>query len=420
MFEEIEIIDLDREFNEQNGKSELTVTQEDDLRRIKRSVQHDVSLASRVLSGGIYGLITNLFKSKNSSSSIRKIQYLFILIVILLIPVALFNRVSTYEIPSTTNISEVHTGTVLNIDMDNNNKLLYSFDNISIKTSDGYINTDLNGWISQDINTSSNEYYIDNQLYSLDKQTKLGAFIVRDDYAYIKYINKARTASKELILSSSKPSDIDVKTLKKSGERFFEKSGILQIRSYTNSFDNSFLMMIETLAGGELNISSLKYYLLNMEGDMYKSYSTSENSEISININGVGTINLNNITKLGNKHQIVYDNTSDVLRVINAESNVEYIYIFAIDNEIMDCYIEDLLETTTENVFIHKDFDNIDSIGYNTFAIKADNKIYCMKLNDMNNKELQNNILRQLGIESKPLKIKRVQTVIPYSRERSR
>lgn len=408
------------------GNKKLTSKQENELKDLKDSIDRNVENTKET------SMITRLFSS-------RTFRYgLCTLVIISIIGAALrINKINSNDISdlsalTSTNISTGKTDTVLKVSMDNEtNELQYSLNNIAIQSGDKTIYLKNISWISNDIGTDTNSYSIDDKEYSISNKLKMHRLDITEDKIYIQYVNEENTASKELILSTSKPNEVKVDELQRKDSRTYEKAGPLSIRIYRNSYDEAFIMLSEQLAGGKLTDKSLVNEMDKIEGSIvlksgavktsidvkgFDSEGNTENTDTSGNIivqlDGLGEINLNKIGALGNGEQLVYDNDTEVLRIRDAVTDIEYAYICGIGNEVIKCSAEELLATTTENLFIHKDFDIEGSAGYRVFAIKTDYNLYILKVES---EDVAMNILEQLGMGDSEFVVKKVQTVIPVN-----
>lgn len=311
------------------------------------------------------------------------------------------NNTQLYTIPNSTS--------VVSIQMNEENTLDYSIERLSCKINNTFINVNNIGWLKSNLDTNTNTYIIDNKEISISKGVHLKTFDIQQNYSYVEYSNTDGTGNKELIISEKIPDTIDIKLFQRSGIRFKEKSNPTQIKSIANSHADMFLMLVETIGGGELNIKSLKDELLNIEGYMAKS---DNSSGIRIDFKDLGSISLNNIDEVKTSPQLVYDSVNDILQIRNKDEDITYISISKINNEKFGCNAEDLIATNIDNMFITLDFDKENSLGYKTFALIGKDNLYCFRLNKLSHISLMNNILNQLGIENKSIEIKVIQRVI--------
>ena len=208
------------------------------------------------------------------------------------------------------------------------------------------------------------------------------------------------------MLCSAKPLDIDTSDIQKQTLRFFEKSNPIMIKSYVNSFNNSFLMVNEAIGGGELNINTLEEEINNIEGKM----TTSEKCDgFILELCELGSLNIKQLNEFKDSPQVMYNSSDGILRIGNKNMNENSLYIFSIYNEKLGIKPEDLLETNIDKVFIHKQFDDENSTGYNTFVVLTENNLYCFKAA---NRDLVLEVLDNLGFDSSLLTIDKIQSVI--------
>ncbi|MBO5386746.1 MAG: hypothetical protein J6A59_01195 [Lachnospiraceae bacterium] len=295
------------------------------------------------------------------------------------------------------------------------NELDYNINSISINTlNNTYVELQNITWLKNNLNTKSDYYMIENEEFLIDKNTQYGSFSITDTTVFIERINKQRTGNKELLLCNRLPYGINTNLMQRNGLRFKESSNPTQVKTLANSYDNSILMLSETLGGGKLSIESLQTPLLNMEYSMHKS---DKLEGMYINFDEVGQLNIMEIPEVNNSPGIVYSKDDKILRVKNMSEDIEYIYISHINNEKFGCFAEDLIETTDEKLFVHMDYDNPNSIGYKTFAILSENNLYCFRINGLYHESLRLNIFEQLGIDMSEIEIKKIQRVIDNNEE---
>lgn len=334
---------------------------------------------------------------------------LLLFVVVIAMAIKLYTGISQDLMAINTMIPSNESYSSLNVSMDNKtNKLVYNIDKVSISSNNNeYLNLSNLAWLRLDIDTDSEQYEIDEKTYTLSKKTFLKTFDIKQDSVYLQYSNIESTALKELILSKEVP-NIDTKSLQTHG-RFKESANPIKIKTTANSFNDSFIMVVEALAGGSLNIESLKPQIKIIESQMSKSVDT---DGIKVNLEELGTLELNKFDELKTSPELIYTEDDGVLRLRNSSENIDYIYISSIDNETIGCKSSDLLATTNDKLFVHIDYDDIDSIGYKTFALKTDTNLYVFKLNKLAHDSLQKELFNQLGIDVDKVEIKTIQTVI--------
>lgn len=349
--------------------------------------------------------------------------------------------------------------TVISVRMDNsNNKLDYSVDKVNIHNTNGQY-TEVNDfkWLKSDIDTDYDKYSINNKDYTIDKKTGLKTLVINDEYVYIEYANNQGNANKEMLLSCAKPIDVDTSGLQSKTLRFYEKSNPIAIKSYTNSFNDSFLMMNESLGGGELNIRTLKDTIDSVESNIKVA---DNKDDIILKFEGLQDLNLNQLKSIGDNIKIEYNSTEGVMKITGtatteqtaetkavegetetnkkdtetekvSEQTTEKsektpeksektpskidkdteneILISDINNKAIGSKAENFLETNLDNVFISKKFDDESSSEYNTFAVLSGTNLYTFKTST---REMVYEILKGLGITPKQIVIDKVQSVI--------
>ena len=413
--EKLEIID-DLEQSVKNDEIKRHVN------NIYRSINEEVNVTKSILKGNIFEIFYKKYKGflrifqKTLNSTENKIKFIASSVLILLSITLVNFMFSNTERVSITNYAD-YKCTSLDVKMNKDTKQIDCLvDTITVNNGAIGISMKEPEWISTNIDTNSDSYLINNNKYIISNKTHVGVIDLAYDMVYIQYVNDENTASKEIIFCNSKPNNIDLNGIQKKGNRYFEKINILNAKAYINSYNNSFIMLTESLSGGNLTLRSLENTLNDIENSI--ECSVIENQNMTINIDELGTLNVCNIPEVSNNPEILYNSDNGVIRVRNKSENIDYIYIFGINNEAMGIYIEDLVETTTDRLFVHKEFDNPESIGYKTFAIKTDNNLYCFKLNEVNYKTLQEEIFTELKMNVDKIELKKIQIVVPYNNER--
>ena len=342
--------------------------------------------------------------------------------------------------------------TVISVRMNNsNNKLDYSVDKVNIHNTNGQY-TEVNDfkWLKSDIDTNYDKYSIDNKDYTIDKKTGLKTLVINDEYVYIEYANNQGNANKEMLLSCAKPIDVDTSGLQSKTLRFYEKSNPIAIKSYTNSFNDSFIMMNESLGGGELNIRTLKDTIDSVESNIKVA---DNKDDIILKFESLQDLNLNKLKSIGDNIKIEYNSTKGVMKITGTATTEQTaetkavegetetnkkdtetgkdseqateksektpskidkdteneILISDINNEAIGSKAENFLETNLDNVFISKKFDDESSSEYNTFAVLSGTNLYTFKTST---REMVYEILKGLGITPKQIVIDKVQSVI--------
>lgn len=396
---------------------EHKVFYEDRLKRFYKHVDAEVNCASKIVKRNLvwYAVVKikeNIDSMRKAMMS-RKTKFIFSAMCITSLLVSyLLLSVEPVEEELKTNMIDDYAGNVISVRMNKDTKTLeYSVDSLSIKTADGYLNTVQPSWLSANLDTNNETYTIDSTEFKVPVETQLYKMDIQNNYVYMQYSNSEKTGNKEFIWSDAVPKTIDTSLIQQEGSRFFEKSNILQCKSYCNSFSNSFLMLSETLGGGRLNKESLKSELTEIEGSITQS-SISFEPKLEIKLDELGTLDLCKIKLLGDNPQVVYDSDTDVLRIRNAGEDADYIYITDINNEALGTNMDSFIATNYDGLFIHYDFDTETSINFKTFAVLTDNNIYCFRLNRVFYKDLQEDLFNQLGIKLTDIEIKKIQRVV--------
>lgn len=391
------------EVNEQNKKIE----------NIIEKINRDAKDTVKFIRTSKFKQIQNMFNEyRNMLKTPGAIQKIYMIIIAATICLAIAVKVLTYDVELPHMATLENSQSVIEITMNKeNNNLEYSVNEVAIKSKDRPLISLSNlSWLEKNIDTLTKSYEIEDKKYKIYKKTELNQLKINKDIVYIQYTNKNDTASKELIIAKEEPNILDTRDMRKINRRFKEKSNPIQVKTKANSYRDSFIMLTETLAGGKLEINSLKNEIVNIESLLGES---DEYNGITLKFNELGEINLSKIDEIKESPEITYNKDTDILAVRNSSENIDYFYISRINNDNFGCYAENLIATTNENVFVHEDYDNTESIGYKTFAIKTDNNLYCFRLTEIAHESLQINIYKQLGIKTNKIEIKKVQTVIP-------
>lgn len=396
---------------ENNIKSsrELTPAQEEDLNNLLNRIDKEVDETTDVIDK-IKSLKNFKIRGFANEHYVKRIvQALLVLIFLfaMLFYCGYYMEISNFNKEYQESVCET-TQTKINISMNTESKLLeYEVVSASI-LGENNIYTEINNfdWVKSDIDTNYDRYNIEDKEYILEKNTDLSSLIMNESYIYVEYTNENKNANKEVMLCSAKPLDIDTSDIQKQTLRFFEKSNPIMIKSYVNSFNNSFLMVNEAIGGGELNINTLEEEINNIEGKM----TTSEKCDgFILELCELGSLNIKQLNEFKDSPQVMYNSSDGILRIGNKNMNENSLYIFSIYNEKLGIKPEDLLETNIDKVFIHKQFDDESSTGYNTFVILTDNNLYCFKAA---NRDLVLEVLDNLGFDSSLLTIDKIQSVI--------
>lgn len=332
-------------------------------------------------------------------------------LTIIIIGIVVITELTTYKIELPHMMKLNDTKSMINITMNKkDNSLIYNVVEVAVENNNNKFTGLTNlSWLNKDIDTSTKSYEIEGKKHKISKKSELSQLKINKNIVYLEYANRQDTANKELILAKEEPTVIDTKDMSRINRRFKEKSNPIQVKTKANSYNNMFIMLTETLAGGNLDIKSLKNEIVNIEGWLGES---EKYNGIVLKFDEAGEINLSLIDELKEAPEIIYNRENDIMAVRNEAENIDYFYISKINNDKFGCYAENLIATTNENIFVHEDYDKEDSIGYKTFALKTDNNLYCIRLAEIAHKSLQLNIYKQLGIKSDKIEIKKIQSVI--------
>lgn len=350
------------------------------------------------------------YEAREALQLIRKIRLPIFIITLLIIIILSVAGIIKTDIDSLATMGFTDkTSTIVSIHMNSENKLEYNLESIVLNTDKHKIKLGNFSWVRGNIDSDNNSYLINGTEHSISNETSLDAFNIKDKYVYITYSNKENTANKELLVAATKPTDLNIEGLNKKHVRFKEKSNPIQVTTTANSYNDIFIMMNESLAGGELNVDSFKQNIIQFESRML---SAKEYEGIKLSLAGIGYIDLSKLESVSESPELSYNRVDDVLQIRNSADNITYMYISSINNEYIGCNAEDLIATDKDNLYIHYNFDKPDKVGYKTFAIMADNNLYCIKLNELASEAMQNNLFKQLGINDNSIEIKKIQRVV--------
>ena len=396
---------------ENNVKSdrELTPAQKEDLNKMIDMIDKEVDETEHIIKKvkSLKEKFRLFIESGNGLKRIAQAGAVLAFLLIMVVYATYISEMTKFNKEYNNSICE-STQTKIKLYIDENDKLLNcDVNSVSVSGNNGKYNEIKDfSWVTSNIDTNYDKYDIDGRECELGKETRLNSLIVCDSYMYMEFANSNKNANKEIIFSSSKPLDINLSGLSKKTLRFFEKSNPVMVKGYVNSFNDSFLMLSETIGGGELNISTIQDKIQVIENNIRIS---DNKSVFLLEINGVGSLDLSKLTFVSDSPQVIYKLDDGVLRINNKVTNSDFLYVYSIHDNNMGLNPEDLLETSLENVFIHKQFDDENNNGYCTFAIIGDNNIYCFKAV---NRDVVLEVLEQFGLDSSQLSINKIQSVI--------
>jgi hypothetical protein len=300
---------------------------------------------------------------------------------------------------------------VINVGIDSNSyKITCDIDEISIKNkNDTYTELRDNSWIKSSVDTKGDSYTIDNVEYTLSKELKLSAFDITNNMVYMQYKNIEGTAEKEMILADDKPNTVDTRSLSKLNSRFKESSNQLQIKTTVNSYDDTFLMLAETISGNSLIDTSLKNEVISIESQIATFVGR---NGTKINLEEVGSIDLDLINSIKGNYEITYNNVDNVLKIKDLTNNEDCIYISNVDNDILGTSASDFIATTDAKLYISSWYSDSESNEYKTVLVKSDCNLFMIKFMGINVETVEKDTLEQLGIDINNVEIKKVQRVM--------
>lgn len=399
------------------GQQKLTYRQELRLgsieRSIKRKARHTVKIFRNNKLDNIRKIILERHRKILRNAQKEMYVYIGFLVVILTMPLFLWYKpyISKNTLVSR-NYNTNNTNTVISIAMNNNtNKIDYNVKDIVINANGNYMYLYCPYWLKSNINTSVESYEIDGKTYKISRELTLNKLQITQEQVYLQFKNKEGTAGKEMIFANKMPVDIS-KNIPKVNSGFWENSSSLSVTSYINTYNKAFLFLTESVSGGELDTKSLQNTLINIEGSLAAVNDSEDIGNIVLSFDELGDLNINKLDTIGESPEVIYDKDNDILRIRNKNENIDYVYISSINNDIIGCNAGDLIATNINKLFIHKDFDNKESNGYKTFALKTDNNLYIFKLNELAHESLISNMFEQLNINTDEIKVKKLQKVV--------
>lgn len=391
---------------ERNTEREFTKEQieerQEKVNYIKEQIDKDIKTSINILNASPLNKVRKVLKENlrlfNKGLRVNSSKVLFIILASFPILMwALFivnvnttgNKLSAYE-------KVDKTSSLVNISMNEDTfQLDIAVNTLSIDTYDNSLQFDNTSWISKDMGLEVDTYKIDNTEFKVNKELTLNSFKISNEEAYVQYTNNNNTASKELLLSS---------------KEIAERDNIALLENYIckKCYGNSYIILREAISGGKI----LKKNLEDVVEDIKATTKYSDNdSEIILRFEELGDLNVTELQETIGTPEVNYLNQEGVVRV--SVNNIDYLYISGINNDIIKCYDEDLLATTNENIFIHKNYIESDEIGFKTFAIKTDNNIFVFMTNTKYEKDLMQNVLEQLNIDYSNIKLREIQEVVP-------
>lgn len=287
---------------------------------------------------------------------------------------------------------------------------IYLMLNNKAQTLKEITNTEVYQTVKIDMNNTTNEltYLIPNAVIKDKKQNNI--YIDNLDWLddEVKNLNiennvlLMNTDDKELIINNTKTKHNRMKRISKSVKEQTTDSSIMNV---TNGYNN-----IEFTLINNKNNNTLQKESEQLKNDMKLA---TNYKGIQLNFDGFGKFNLAEIEGLNTDNiKCVYNEEDKVFRVINTESNKEYMYISAINNEFVGCKAEDIIATNDSRLYTHKNFDKLDDIGYKTFAIKTETNLYCLKLSAIHFNEIAEAFKEQLKLDLENIEVKKIQKVV--------
>lgn len=344
----------------------------------------------------------------------------FLMLVILTFPLVIYSVIGMEQINEkqlTVEQQIDYIGTVINLGIKDKTSLTYDIDNLTIKLENKNIEIpgeQIDTWENTEIGLIQDKFTVDGTEYNISKNLSLSTLDCYNDFMYITYSNEEKTAMREIIVSKQQPSGVSIDGMKSVDGKVFELNSQLYVKSFTDSYDNSFLFYADSVAGGELATKTLANRLTSLEKSL-KYSNTVEQEEVTINIKDLGTLKLSQLSAIKSAPGMYMSSADGVLRLYNYNEDIAYVFITTINNPTFMCNAADLIATNIDNLFICEGFDNEESTGYRTFALTTDNDLYVFRVASEASDSLVTELLAQFGIDRTTIEVKVVQSVVDTS-----
>lgn len=305
--------------------------------------------------------------------------------------------------------------TVLNVGFDNSsNTLTYDIEQANVKLEKYYININkelIDKWTTTDLSIDTSSFKDSSEdIHGRDFNFK--SIDCYNNFLYIHYLNSTGTAARDIIVSDNiDTSGLNINDMKSLDDKLYEYTDDTTVMSFIESYNDSFIFYSEAIASGKLATKTLSNRLSDTENSFtYTNVDESVKEDVVINFDGAGTLNLGDLTNFKGAPGVYLSTTDGILRMYNYEDDEAYAFVTYVDNDSFMCEAKDLLETNYENLFVCDGFDDIESIGYRTFAIKGTkNQLYVFRVLEIADEQLVVDMLKAFGIDKSEIKLSVIQ-----------
>ena len=134
----------------------------------------------------------------------------------------------------------------------------------------------------------------------------------------------------------------------------------------------------------------------------YINFSKNHNHSFILDIDGIGEVELNNLSILHNKIGVAYNNMYNMLNIINTETGSVALFITSMNNRALANTVYTLDRYNDyNNVYIDEYFDDDSNYGFRSFTIMTNSGMYYFKLGEdiENPRDIIDEILNLMGIK---------------------
>lgn len=305
--------------------------------------------------------------------------------------------------------------TVLNVGYNKDaGTLIYDIEQASVKLDKYFINISkdtIDKWMNTELNVLAD---------SFDEKTEQPhgkQFLVRsiDSYnnmLYVNYLNSTGTAARDIIISDFiMTSGLNINDMKSLDNKLYEYTDDTTVMSFIESYNDSFIFYSEAIAHGKLATKTLGNRLNDIDSSFrYTPVKDVTEENVIINFEGAGTLNLGKLTNFKGAPGIYLSTQDGVLRLYNYADDEAYVFVTYVNNDSFMCEASDLLNTNYDNLFVCDGFNDKESVGYRTFAIKGSgDQLYIFRVLEIADEKLVDEIFTAFGIEKDKIEVEVVQ-----------
>lgn len=304
--------------------------------------------------------------------------------------------------------------TVINVGYNKNSATLtYDIEQASVKLEKYFINIGkdtLNKWLNTELNLDKDSFDSSNE--QPGKQFWIRSIDSYNNFLYINYLNETGTAARDVIVSDHIfKAGLPINDMVSLDDRLYESADDTTVMSFVESYNDSFIFYSEATGTGKLATKTLSNRINETESEFtYTKIEDVTEENVIINLEGVGALELGKLTNLKEAPGTYLSTQDGVLRLYNYVDEEAYAFITYINNVNFMCEASDLLNTNYDNLFICDGFDDKESIGYRTFAIKGkDDQLYVFRVLEFADEQLLVDILKTFGIEKDKIEVQVIQ-----------